>query len=344
MTVPRTHDAAPEVRLRRDRIAKPEPHAASLVDKNRPLTRADLRRRRAASSSAVSEQSVRTSEEERIRTVSIPASEAVTETETVSTTSASHPATVRSPRMTLSAPAGNHARRVSRKLAAIGALVVAGTFTVGMTFPAAVVGGQALGAATRYSAPAQAAQVPDDQIQAFVTPGEVRTETLDRQSGFSVASTADIAAVAGIRHFTGSNPVDPDAAVQWPFPVGVPTSSNYGPRGGRQHEGADFTPGEGAEIQAIAGGVVRIATEQGGAFGVTVYIEHVVDGQTVFSRYAHMQYGSLKVFEGQNIGAGQKLGLVGNTGRSFGAHLHLEITTDDGKVNPVAWLQEKTRD
>ena len=57
-----------------------------------------------------------------------------------------------------------------------------------------------------------------------------------------------------------------------------------------------------------------------------------------------MQYGSLKVFEGQNIGAGQKLGLVGNTGRSFGAHLHLEITTDDGKVNPVAWLQEKTRD
>lgn len=343
MTVPRTHDANPEIRLRRDRIAKAEPHAAHLVDEDRPLTRAELRRRR-ASSPAVSEQSLRTSEEERIRTASFPESEPVTETETVSAPTTSHPAPVRSPHMTLSAPAGNRARRVSRKLSAIGALVVAGAFTVGMTFPAAVVGGQALGAATRYSAPAQAAQVPDDQIQAFVTPGEVRTETLDRQSGFSVASTADIATVAGIRHFTGSNPVDPDAAVQWPFPVGVPTSSNYGPRGGRQHEGADFTPGEGAEIQAIASGVVRIATEQGGAFGVTAYIEHVVDGQTVFSRYAHMQYGSLKVSEGQKVSAGQKIGLVGNTGRSFGAHLHLEITTDDGKVNPVAWLQEKTRD
>lgn len=230
--------------------------------------------------------------------------------------------------MTMSAPAGNRARRVGRKL-----------FAIGMTVPASVAGGPALDTTT---APVETAQIPDDQIQAFVAPGEIRTEHLDRQGDFSVASVADIAALAGIRHFTGGVPVDPDAAVQWPFPVGVPTSSNYGPRGGRQHEGADFTPGEGAEIQGIADGAVRIATEQGDAFGVTVYIEHVVDGRTVYSRYAHMQYGSLSVSEGQQVRVGQKIGLVGNTGRNFGAHLHLEITTEAGKVDPVTWLQEKT--
>lgn len=337
MTAPNPHPSSPETRLRRDRPGRPDARTDESADEARPLTRADLRRQR-ASVASVSSQSVLPLEEAPPKTTPIP--ETGTETPPANSTSSTAP--VRSPQMTTSNSASNRARHVRRKLYAIGALAMAGAFAVGMTIPASVAGGPALDTATRYRAPVETAHVPDDQIQAFVAPGEMRTEQLDRQGGFSVASVADIAAVAGIRHFTGRVPVDPDAAVQWPFPVGVPTSSNYGPRAGRQHEGADFTPGEGAEIQAIASGVVRIATEQGGAFGVTVYIEHVVDGRTVFSRYAHMQYGSLKVFEGQQVRVGQKVGRVGNTGRSFGAHLHLEITTEAGKVDPVAWLQEKT--
>ncbi|MBN8424384.1 M23 family metallopeptidase [Microbacterium esteraromaticum] len=235
-------------------------------------------------------------------------------------------------------------RRAGQKLLTIGAMMVSASFAVGMTIPSSVADRRDVDAHGRPgdTHSAEASAVPDDQIQAFVVPKDTRPEELDRATEYAVTSAADLAAVAGIRHFTGGILTDPNARVQWPFPVSVPTSSNFGPRWGRQHEGADFTPGEGAEIQAIADGVVRIATEQGGAFGVTAYIEHVVDGRTVLSRYAHMQFGSLAVRAGERVAAGQRIGLVGNTGRSFGAHLHLEIATDEGKVDPVAWLGEKT--
>ena len=105
------------------------------------------------------------------------------------------------------------------------------------------------------------------------------------------------------------------------------------------HEGVDFTPGAGSPIQAIADGVVRIATNSGGAYGVTVVIDHVIDGQLVSSRYAHMQYGSLQVAVGQHVTVGTVIGRTGNTGRSFGAHTHFEILHerhDGDRPDPVA--------
>lgn len=242
------------------------------------------------------------------------------------------------------APIRSRRRRVGEKILSVGTLAVVSSFMVGMTIPAVTAGGTQVRASSRSGAPetTSPATASDGSIQAFVVPDDTPAVDLGRESVFSVASAPQLAAAAGIRNFTGSLLLDPDAEVQWPFPVSVPTSSNFGPRWGRQHEGADFTPGEGSQIRAVAGGIVRIATEQGAAFGVTVYIESVVDGKTVFSRYAHMLAGSLGVREGEQVSAGQVVGRVGNTGRSFGAHLHLEITTDDGKIDPVAWLQEQT--
>ncbi|WP_429977823.1 M23 family metallopeptidase [Microbacterium sp. NRRL B-14842] len=78
-------------------------------------------------------------------------------------------------------------------------------------------------------------------------------------------------------------------------------SYGYGMRSGRLHEGIDFVPGNGAPIQAIADGTVRIATEQGAAYGVTVYIDHVIDGSVITSHYSHMQYGSLQVKAGDKV-------------------------------------------
>ncbi len=74
--------------------------------------------------------------------------------------------------------------------------------------------------------------------------------------------------------------------------MGVGITYGFGMRDGVMHEGADFVPGEGAPIQAIADGVVREATEAGGGYGVVVVIDHKIDGQLVSSRYAHMLYGS----------------------------------------------------
>ncbi|WP_431867058.1 M23 family metallopeptidase [Microbacterium paraoxydans] len=224
----------------------------------------------------------------------------------------------------------------------VGTLTVASSFMVGMTIPAETIAAARTDTTARFAPSESDGSAADSDIQAFVVPEDAAAEDLGRSNGFSVTSVPQLAAAAGIRYFSGSLLLDPDAEVQWPFPVSVPTSSSFGPRWGRMHEGADFTPGEGAQIRAVAGGTVRIATENGGAFGVTVYIESKIDGQTVFSRYAHMLRGSLGVREGESVSVGEVVGRVGNTGRSFGAHLHLEVSTGDGTVDPVAWLREQT--
>ena len=185
-------------------------------------------------------------------------------------------------------------------------------------------------------------QFDDDEIQAFVTSADVQTAALDRSESYSTASMADLAAAAGVQHFDPSTYTNnPNSAIQWPFLVGVPYSWGFVMRDGRQHEGVDFTPGEGAEIHAIADGTVRIATEQGGGYGVTVLIDHIVDGELVSSRYGHMQYGSLRVSPGDTVKVGDVLGKVGNTGHSFGAHLHFEILQNGTTaIDPFPWMRE----
>lgn len=148
-----------------------------------------------------------------------------------------------------------------------------------------------------------------------------------------------MAAEEGIKFSESLYTNDPEAAIQWPFKVGVAMSSPYGQRWGRLHAGIDLVPGEGAPIQAIADGTVRIATESGGAYGVTIYIDHVIDGQVVTSHYAHMQQGSMQVKAGDKVTVGQVIGRVGNTGRSYGAHLHLEIIINGSTVDPLPWMQ-----
>jgi len=236
-----------------------------------------------------------------------------------------------------------------RKFLAVGATVgvmsLAGLLAVGLTLPAeavaAVQGGQPLSATSLVAASgAGATGGKSDEIQAFVTSSDVQNDTLARSDSFSTMSLIEVASEEGINYSNEVFTNDPEAAIQWPFKVGVGMSSGYGMRWGRLHEGIDFVPGEGAPIQAVADGVVRIATEQGGAYGVTVYIDHVIDGQVVTSHYSHMQYGSLQVKPGQTVKVGDVVGHTGNTGRSYGAHLHFEIIINGSTIDPLPWLRE----
>lgn len=129
--------------------------------------------------------------------------------------------------------------------------------------------------------------------------------------------------------------------VQWPVGAGSPISSGFGYRScagcTAYHTGIDFTPGAGYPVQAIADGVV---TEAGYSsdYGVHVIIQHVVDGETVSSLYAHMQDGSLGLSVGQAVVRGQQLGLVGETGIATGPHLHFSIIAGDEMIEPYSWL------
>jgi murein DD-endopeptidase MepM/ murein hydrolase activator NlpD len=240
---------------------------------------------------------------------------------------------------------GSAFRRVATASFSIGVFGVVGLIAVGMTTPVeAVAAVKGTESSLSVIAPGDVAgDVDASEIQAYVAPGDAQSDPLDRTENYATTTTAQLASEAGIRNFSNLFHNDRNSNIQWPFAVGVTMSYGFGMRSGRMHEGIDFTPGAGAPVQAIADGTVRIASESGGAYGVHVVIDHIVDGQLVSSHYAHMQYGSLKVVAGQHVTVGTVIGRTGNTGRSFGAHTHFEIWKNGTTpIDPWPWLQEYT--
>jgi murein DD-endopeptidase MepM/ murein hydrolase activator NlpD len=116
-------------------------------------------------------------------------------------------------------------------------------------------------------------------------------------------------------------------------------SSGFGYRadpftgGAAFHAGLDFKGPIGAPIYSAAAGRVSFVGVQQG-YGNTVEIDH---GNGLMTRYAHMSGFRARV--GQRVEAGQVIGLIGNTGRSTGPHLHFEVRINDRAVNPRPFLE-----
>lgn len=94
------------------------------------------------------------------------------------------------------------------------------------------------------------------------------------------------------------------------------------------HTGVDLAKKNGCWINTIADGVVERARWCEGGLGFCVIIKHA-DGYR--SLYAHGN-GTFSVKEGQNVAAGEKIMYMGNTGLSFGTHLHLSLAVNDMDV------------
>ena len=115
-------------------------------------------------------------------------------------------------------------------------------------------------------------------------------------------------------------------------PSQVIKTSGFGPRWGREHRGNDYA-GRGVDhepISVIQPGKVVYAGALGTA-GNAVVIDHP-DGST--TKYFHLANGSISVSQGQQIKPGQVIGVVGNTGRSTGTHLHFEIWRGGKAIDP----------
>ena len=98
----------------------------------------------------------------------------------------------------------------------------------------------------------------------------------------------------------------------------------------KMHWGMDFTAPTGTEIFTTGDGeVVRVEYKTSG-YGKNVIIKHGYGYETL---YAHMS--EIKVKRGQKVKRGEVIGLVGNTGKSVGPHLHYEVIKDGKKVNPA---------
>lgn len=136
------------------------------------------------------------------------------------------------------------------------------------------------------------------------------------------------------------------------YPVGTsaPMGSGFGYRTApcagctSNHQGVDWNPGSGTPITAMADGVVVGVGDPDGAYGVWIEIEHVVNGQSVTTLSAHLQYGSLRHGVGDVVEVGEVIGAVGSTGASTGAHLHFELRIGGAAVDPAAWLRANYRE
>lgn len=124
----------------------------------------------------------------------------------------------------------------------------------------------------------------------------------------------------------------PRSPLQLAKPVASPVGDGYGPRGNTMHEGLDLPAAAGARVGAAGAGTVQSAG-WAGAYGRLVVVRHRA-GVTTY--YAHLS--RITVSPGEAVSAGERIGLVGSTGRSTGPHLHFEVRLRGAAVNPLTAL------
>lgn len=150
-------------------------------------------------------------------------------------------------------------------------------------------------------------------------------EAQDRMAMLERASRAERGPATSI------NQPAPDV---WLLPVrDYRFTSGFGSRWGTMHQGVDMARPEGTPYYAPHGGVVKLARWHGG-YGNCIIIDH---GNGIETLYGHAS--KLLVREGQKVETGQLLGLIGDTGYSYGAHLHFEVHVNGKPENPVDWMR-----
>lgn len=103
------------------------------------------------------------------------------------------------------------------------------------------------------------------------------------------------------------------------------------------HTGIDFAGKRGAEVTAVADGVVTWSSNRYG-YGVMVEINH---GNGYSTRYAHNSENLVAV--GDEVRKGQAVARMGESGRATGPNLHFEVLKNGQRVNPVNFIRESSR-
>lgn len=112
-------------------------------------------------------------------------------------------------------------------------------------------------------------------------------------------------------------------------------SSGFRTNNRPNHNGIDIAAPIGTPIYAAADGVVTSAGPSRG-YGNKITIAH---GGGLTTLYAHMFSDGIFVSPGQTVKRGQKIGAIGNAGRSTGPHLHFEVLVNGRPVNPMGYLR-----
>ncbi|MGE7876030.1 murein hydrolase activator EnvC family protein [Peribacillus muralis] len=118
-------------------------------------------------------------------------------------------------------------------------------------------------------------------------------------------------------------------------------SSTMGERWNKQHAGIDIAASGTVPVVAAADGIVS-RSYFSSSYGNVVFVTHSISGQQWTTVYAHLS--SRQVSEGAVVAKGQQVGIMGNTGHSFGQHLHFELHkgawnySKSNAVNPLNYI------
>lgn len=174
-------------------------------------------------------------------------------------------------------------------------------------------------------------------LQALIEQAEAEKRKQEEQA----AAAAAAAQAAANNNSGGSSYVPPSSSnvvsgngqFTNPCPAGY-VSSTFGYRDfdGAFHKGLDLAAAEGTPTYAADSGTVLIAGWSDSA-GNWVVIDH---GNGFVTKYMH--HSALAVSAGQYVSKGQQIGYVGNTGNSFGAHLHFQVELNGVAVDPQLYL------
>ena len=119
----------------------------------------------------------------------------------------------------------------------------------------------------------------------------------------------------------------------WPVPSSNKTSSAFGQRWGKNHEGIDIPGRVGSHIVAASEGVVVYSGDEIGGYGNITVIAHK---NGFFTVYAHAKVNFTKA--GQRVYRGQVIAQIGMTGRTYGPHLHFEVRRNGEAIDPAGFL------
>lgn len=146
---------------------------------------------------------------------------------------------------------------------------------------------------------------------------------------FAVPEAPPVTAVA-----TAAGPVMRMITFQEPV-RGYGVNSAFGMRrlpgsAARHHDGVDIAAPTGTGVRVAAEGRILRTGYDAGGYGRFIEVQHP-NGMS--SLYGHLS--RIDVASGDAVASGQRIGLVGSTGRSTGPHLHFEVRRGDRQVNPV---------
>ncbi|MEH7461807.1 SH3 domain-containing protein [Bacillus thuringiensis] len=133
----------------------------------------------------------------------------------------------------------------------------------------------------------------------------------------------------------------PSIPAVFKYPAQGKISSEFDVRWGEMHYGVDIVATGNVPIQSAASGTV-VKSYYSTSYGNVVFVAHRINGNLYTTVYAHMKSRAVKA--GDTVQTGQLLGYMGNTGNSFGQHLHFELHNGEwnfektNAVNPLPFL------